>query len=118
MHFATKRQSSSPIRRLQQDRQEFFVGERSDRHLDSDLVMTMKNDIDTTRLKTFDRGVEQISGRALHDVFDESPEPTAIRLPLAAGVVHELDVGRSTLKLGRNQPCLWIGDGTAARQRQ
>ena len=118
VHLAAERQSGCPGRQLEQDLEEFRIGERSDRNLDGHLVVAMKDDRDAAGLEAFDRRGEQISGGALDDVFDEGAKPSAIGFPLAAGVVHELDVGRRVLELAGNEPRLRVGDGAAARQRQ
>ena len=67
-------------------------------------------------LEPHQRGREQVAGATLHHVLDEGAEPTPHRFPLAARVVHELDIGVGVLELAvGDEPRLRIGDGAARR---
>jgi len=92
-----------PRRRLciRQDRQELGIRQRFRRHLDGRLVVTVKHNRDAARFQPVDRCCQKIACDALNDILDERTEPAPIRLPLAAGVVHELNIGRGIFEFAR-----------------
>ena len=116
VHLAAERQSDRPAGQLQQDCQEFVVGQSVVRNFDGHFVVAVEDNRNATHFESFDRRREQISRSALHNILDEGAEPAAIGFPLPACIVHELYVGRRVFELGRNQASFGIGDLAPARQ--
>src|SRR5262249_49759742 len=99
MHFAAERQSCGPRRRLEPQGEYVRIRDRADWRLDHEFIVTMEDDLPTTRLGADDGGREQVAGGALHDVLDQHPVPGACGLPLPACVVEKLDVRDTVLIL-------------------
>src|SRR5262249_29692916 len=104
MYLAADRQAGGPIGQLEQNVEEFCVGERADRRLDRGFVVAVEDDVEAAGLEAFNRGGKQVTSGALHHVLNERSEPSAIRSPLPLGLSMNWTSGAaSSNRLGMNR---------------
>ena len=117
VNLAVERQADRPHRRLHEHRQHLGIGERAFRRLDHDFVVTVEDGRPAACLGAQQSRSEKIARDPLHRVLKERAVPRSHALPLALGIVEELDIGLAVLELGvGHEPRARIMDCATARE--
>ena len=117
VHAAGERQSFGPRRWLQQDREEFGVGDRAFGDLADDVIVPVKHHRQTASFEAHDRRRQQIARDPGHHVLDDRAVPLVDLAPCFFELSKNGKIDRA-LELARDQAGARIGEAAAGRQRR